>query len=172
MGPIFGHVPNLYTLRGDKIRYVQWFIDSVQRVIDLSPEVLITGHGDPRRGAVAIRQELSRIREAVRYLKERTFEGMNAGVDLWTLMGSVSLPPELLRVMSEGALCGHHFMDTLPRATPQRGATHCDGDPRSMLTNRSPPAANSKGISVASRRTPLRWDAAPGTIIISPVRMR
>ena len=95
MGPIFGHVPNLYTLRGDKIRYVQWFIDSVQRVIDLSPEVLITGHGDPRRGAAAIRQELSRIRDAVRYLKERTFEGMNAGVDLWTLMGSISLPPEL-----------------------------------------------------------------------------
>jgi hypothetical protein len=28
------------------------------------------------------------------------------------------------------------FVDTLPRATPQRSATHCDGDPRSMLTNR------------------------------------
>lgn len=95
MGPIFGHVPNLYTLRGDKIRYVQWFIDSVQRVIDLNAEVLVTGHGDPIRGAAEIRRQLSRIRDAVRYLKDRTFEGMNQGVDLWTLMGTIDLPPEL-----------------------------------------------------------------------------
>ena len=94
-GPLFGHVPNLYTLRGDKIRYVQWYLDGVQRVIDLAPEVLITGHGDPIRGAVEINRQLSRIRDATQYVKDRTWEGMNAGVDLWTLMGSISLPPEL-----------------------------------------------------------------------------
>lgn len=94
-GPIFGHVPNLYTLRGDKIRYVSWFIDSVQRVIDLNPAVLITGHGDPLRGAVEIRKQLTRIRDAARYLRDRTFEGINAGVDLWTLMNTIKLPPEL-----------------------------------------------------------------------------
>jgi alkyl sulfatase BDS1-like metallo-beta-lactamase superfamily hydrolase len=94
-GPLFGHVPNLYTLRGDKIRYVQWYLDGVQRVIDLQPEVLITGHGDPIRGAAEIQRQLSRVRDATRYVKDRTWEGMNAGVDLWTLMGSISLPPEL-----------------------------------------------------------------------------
>ena len=94
-GPLFGHVPNLYTLRGDKIRYVQWYLDGVQRVIDLEPEVLITGHGDPIRGAVEINRQLARIRDATRYVKDRTWEGMNAGVDLWTLMDSISLPPEL-----------------------------------------------------------------------------
>ncbi len=94
-GPIFGHVPNLYTLRGDKIRYVQWYLDSVQRVIDLEPEVLITGHGQPVRGAAEIRQQLTRMRDAVQYIKDQTFAGMNAGVDLWSLMGSVHLPPEL-----------------------------------------------------------------------------
>jgi glyoxylase-like metal-dependent hydrolase (beta-lactamase superfamily II) len=102
MGPIFGHVPNLYTLRGDKIRYVQWFIDSVQRVIDLNAEVLITGHGDPIRGAAEIRRQLSRIRDAVRYLKDRTFEGMNQGVDLWTLMGTIDLPPDLAIAQGHG----------------------------------------------------------------------
>jgi alkyl sulfatase BDS1-like metallo-beta-lactamase superfamily hydrolase len=95
-GPLFGHVPNLYTLRGDKIRYVQWYLDGVQRVIDLNPEVLITGHGDPIRGAAEIKRQLSRIRDATQYVKDRTWEGMNAGVDLWTLMGSISLPPELV----------------------------------------------------------------------------
>ena len=94
-GPLFGHVPNLYTLRGDKIRYVQWYLDGVQRVIDLEPEVLITGHGDPIRGAAEINRQLARIRDATRYVKDRTWEGMNAGVDLWTLMDSISLPPEL-----------------------------------------------------------------------------
>lgn len=94
-GPLFGHVPNLYTLRGDKIRYVQWYLDGVQRVLDLNPEVLITGHGDPIRGAVEIKHQLSRIRDATQYIKDRTWQGMNEGVDLWTLMGSISLPPAL-----------------------------------------------------------------------------
>lgn len=94
-GPIFGHVPNLYTLRGDKIRYVQWYIDSVQRVIDLRPEVLITGHGEPVRGEDNIRLQLGKMRDAVMYIRDRTFEGMNAGTDLWTLMGQIELPPEL-----------------------------------------------------------------------------
>jgi len=94
-GPIFGHVPNLYTVRGDKIRYVDWFIKSVQRVIDLEPDVLITGHGEPLRGAAEVNRRLAQIRDAAVYLRDRTFEGMNAGVDLWTLMGSISLPPEL-----------------------------------------------------------------------------
>ena len=94
-GPLFGHVPNLYTLRGDKIRYVQWYLDGVQRVLDLNPDVLITGHGDPIRGAAEIKRRLSRVRDATQYVKDRTFEGMNQGVDLWTLMGSISLPPEL-----------------------------------------------------------------------------
>ena len=35
LGPFFGHVPNLYTLRGDKIRSAMTFIHSVDRVIDL-----------------------------------------------------------------------------------------------------------------------------------------
>jgi alkyl sulfatase BDS1-like metallo-beta-lactamase superfamily hydrolase len=103
-GPIFGHVPNLYTLRGDKIRYVQWYLDGVQRVIDLEPEVLITGHGDPVRGAAEVRRSLSKIRDAVQYIRDETFKGMNAGVDLWTLMGSITFPPELAIGQSHGKL--------------------------------------------------------------------
>jgi alkyl sulfatase BDS1-like metallo-beta-lactamase superfamily hydrolase len=94
-GPLFGHVPNLYTLRGDKIRYVQCFIDGVQRVIDLRPELLITGHGEPVTGQEEIYRQLLRIRDATQYLRDRTFEGMNAGLDLWTLMATIELPPEL-----------------------------------------------------------------------------
>jgi alkyl sulfatase BDS1-like metallo-beta-lactamase superfamily hydrolase len=94
-GPIFGHVPNLYTVRGERYRYVQWYIDSVQRVIDLAPEVLITGHGEPLRGAETIRQQLTAMRDATQYLRDRTFEGMNAGKPLWELMETIRLPAEL-----------------------------------------------------------------------------
>lgn len=93
-GPIFGHVPNLYTVRGERYRYVQWYIDSVQRVIDLEAEVLITGHGEPVRGAAEIRSRLTRMRDAAQYLRDRTFEGMNAGKGLWELMDTIRLPDE------------------------------------------------------------------------------
>jgi glyoxylase-like metal-dependent hydrolase (beta-lactamase superfamily II) len=94
-GPLFGHVPNLYTVRGDKIRSALAFIHSIDRVIALEPELLITGHGEPIRGAEEIRARLTLIRDATAYLRDRTFEGMNAGTDLWTLMREITLPPEL-----------------------------------------------------------------------------
>jgi alkyl sulfatase BDS1-like metallo-beta-lactamase superfamily hydrolase len=34
-------------------------------------------------------------RDATEHLRERTIEGMNAGIDLWTLMRQVTLPPSL-----------------------------------------------------------------------------
>ena len=46
-------------------------------------------------GLAEIAEATSRIRDAVQHLKDRTFEGMNAGVDLWTLMDQIKLPPEL-----------------------------------------------------------------------------
>lgn len=94
MGPLFGHVPNLYTIRGDKYRSAMAFIRSVDRVIDLQPETLITGH-EVARGAKEIRQRLAHVRDATEYLRTAVIEGMNAGADLWTLMGQVRLPPEL-----------------------------------------------------------------------------
>jgi glyoxylase-like metal-dependent hydrolase (beta-lactamase superfamily II) len=94
MGPFFGHVPNLYTLRGDKIRSAIAFIHSVDRVIALEPETLINGH-DVFHGADEIRQTMTKVRDATAYLRNRTIDGMNAGGDLWTLMREVTLPPEL-----------------------------------------------------------------------------
>ncbi|HEX7858456.1 MAG TPA: alkyl sulfatase dimerization domain-containing protein [Sphingobium sp.] len=103
-GPLFGHVPNLYTVRGDKIRSAQRFIDAVQRVMDLKPEMLVTGHGEPVKGEAEIQKRLGQIRDATIHIRDKTFEGMNAGVDLWTLMGSVTLPPELNIPQGHGKL--------------------------------------------------------------------
>lgn len=95
MGPLFGHIPNLYTVRGDKYRSGLAYIHSLDRLLALRPEMLITGHGEPVEGYDEIVQKVSKVRDATRYIRDRTIEGMNAGVDLWTLMGQVELPPEL-----------------------------------------------------------------------------
>jgi alkyl sulfatase BDS1-like metallo-beta-lactamase superfamily hydrolase len=94
LGPFFGHVPNLYTLRGDKIRSAMAFIHSVDRVIGLHPDTLYNGH-DEFRGADSISAVLTKVRAATLYLRDRTIDGMNDGSDLWTLMRGVRLPAEL-----------------------------------------------------------------------------
>jgi glyoxylase-like metal-dependent hydrolase (beta-lactamase superfamily II) len=94
MGPFFGHVPNLYTLRGDKIRSAMAFIRSVDRVIALGPETLVNGH-DVFRGTDQIVTTMTKVRDATAYLRDRTIDGMNSGADLWTLMREVALPHQL-----------------------------------------------------------------------------
>jgi alkyl sulfatase BDS1-like metallo-beta-lactamase superfamily hydrolase len=94
-GPVFGHIPNLVTMRGDRYRDALTAIASVERVRDLQPEVLITGHFEPITGAKRIHAELTRLRDAIAYVHDRTVEGMNAGKDVHTLMREITLPPEL-----------------------------------------------------------------------------
>ena len=94
-GPVFGHIPNFVTMRGDRYRDPLTTIASIERVRELRPEVLITGHFDPIRGADRIHAELTRLRDAIAYLHDRTVEGMNAGRDVHTLMREITLPAEL-----------------------------------------------------------------------------
>jgi alkyl sulfatase BDS1-like metallo-beta-lactamase superfamily hydrolase len=93
-GPIFGHIPNLVTMRGDRYRDALTAIASVERVRDLQPELLVTGHFDPIAGADRINAELTRLRDAIQYIHDRTVAGMNAGKDVRTLMREITLPPE------------------------------------------------------------------------------
>ncbi|MEN8183748.1 MAG: alkyl sulfatase dimerization domain-containing protein [Myxococcota bacterium] len=92
---LFGHFPNLVTLRGDRYREALRFIDSLDRVLALEPELLLVGHHGPVEGGPRIRQELLRLRGAVEFVHDETVRGMNAGKDLHTLMREIELPPEL-----------------------------------------------------------------------------
>jgi glyoxylase-like metal-dependent hydrolase (beta-lactamase superfamily II) len=94
LGPAYLNVPNLNTLRGDRPRCPQRYIDSVSRIRDLAPELLITGHGDPIHGATRIRDDLDRMIEAMRSVLGQTIAGMAAGKDVWTLMREVRVPAE------------------------------------------------------------------------------
>ena len=94
-GPVFLSMPFLCTLRGDKPRSVRSYLSSVDRVRNLGAEILITGHGDPIRGAARIRADLDRMYAAVAYVRDATLAGMNARKDVHTLMREIKLPEEI-----------------------------------------------------------------------------
>ena len=94
-GPVFLAVPNLVTVRGDKPRLVQRYLRSLDTVRRLGAQLLITGHGEPIRGAEVIRAALDKMHAAVSYINEAVIAGMNAGTDVHTLMREIKLPPQL-----------------------------------------------------------------------------
>ena len=103
-GPIFGHIPNLVTMRGDRYRDALTVIDTIERVRALQPRRLITGHFEPIVGEELIDTELTRLRDAVRYVHDQTVAGMNAGKDVHTLMAEITLPERLAVGQGYGAV--------------------------------------------------------------------
>ena len=94
-GPVFLSMPNLCTVRGDKPRLVKRYLESLETVRELGAELLITGHGEPIRGAATIRAGLDKMHAAVTYVNEATIAGMNAGKDVHALMREIRLPDDL-----------------------------------------------------------------------------
>ncbi len=94
-GPLFGHVPNLVTMRGDRYRDALDYIASLDVVLDLRAERLITGHFDPIDGADRIATEIEAMRDAMQWVHDRTVDGMNAGAEVHTLMREIHVPERL-----------------------------------------------------------------------------
>lgn len=134
-GPLFGNQPNLNTLRGDKPRSALAYVESVERLRALGPELLLTGH-EAIAGAAHIEREVTRCAESVRWIHDRTIEGMNAGVDLSTLMQTVRPPPELTLTEEYGKVAWnvraiwHEYTGWFD---PQRGLTELYGVPSSSV---------------------------------------
>jgi len=94
-GPLFGHVPNLMTIRGDRYRDPILYIESLNTVLDYAPQRLITGHFDPIEGADRIAEEVTAMRDAMQAVHDRTAELMNSGADIDTAMREVKVPEHL-----------------------------------------------------------------------------
>jgi alkyl sulfatase BDS1-like metallo-beta-lactamase superfamily hydrolase len=90
-GALFGHVPNLVTMRGDRYRDALRYVESLDRVLALAPDRLLTGHFDPIDGADRIAEEIVTMRDSTQWVHDRTVEGMNAGTDVHTLMREIDL---------------------------------------------------------------------------------
>jgi len=94
-GPLFGHVPNLMTIRGDRYRDPILYIESLNTVLDYGPRRLITGHFDPIEGAERIAAEVTALRDAMQSVHDQTVERMVAGADVYTAMREVRVPGHL-----------------------------------------------------------------------------
>jgi len=94
-GPNFPQFPNVFTMRGEKIRKPIEYIASLEKLIALEPEVIVPSHQDPVRGRDRIRADLTRMRDAVRFVHDATIAGMNAGKTVHQLMEEIVLPEEL-----------------------------------------------------------------------------
>jgi alkyl sulfatase BDS1-like metallo-beta-lactamase superfamily hydrolase len=84
--------PNIYALRGTKPRWALDWISSIDKVLALKPEVVLSGHGDPIIGNAEITRRLTRFRNAIQYVHDETVKGMNSGKDVFTLMREIKLP--------------------------------------------------------------------------------
>lgn len=94
-GPLFPHFPNINTIRGDKYRFVEPQLATNRMVRALEPEILVTGRYEPIVGAELIGASLDRLHDAVTYVHTEALAGFNAGTDVWTLMDTIQLPPQL-----------------------------------------------------------------------------
>lgn len=95
LGPLFPHFPNFNTLRGDRYRFVEPYLETTKKLRALRPVRLVTGRHFPIEGDDLINASVARLHDAVEYVHRKTLEGMNDGVDVWALMKTVTLPPEL-----------------------------------------------------------------------------
>jgi alkyl sulfatase BDS1-like metallo-beta-lactamase superfamily hydrolase len=87
--------PNMYTLRGTKPRWALDYIHSLNRVLALEPEILLPSHGNSILGKENIRKALTRYRDAIQYVHNKTVKGMNQGKDVYSLMREIKLPDDL-----------------------------------------------------------------------------
>ena len=101
-GPLFPQFPNVFTMRGEKIRKPVEYINSLETVIALDPDMIVPSHKDPITDKSVITSGLVKMRDAVRYVHDTTVNGMNAGKTVEQLMEEISLPPELALTQEHG----------------------------------------------------------------------
>ena len=101
-GPQFPQFPNVFTMRGEKVRKPIEYINSLDRILALEPEMILPSHLEPVIGAEYIARNMRKIRDAVQYVHDQTVAGMNAGLSVETLMDTIVLPVDLSLSQSHG----------------------------------------------------------------------
>ena len=102
LGPLFPQFPNIFTMRGEKVRKPIEYIHSLNKLIALNADMLVPSHHSPVTGRDNIRAALTKIRDAVQYVHDETLRGMNTGKTLYELMEEIKLPQELALTEEHG----------------------------------------------------------------------
>jgi alkyl sulfatase BDS1-like metallo-beta-lactamase superfamily hydrolase len=148
-GPIFPMFPNLTTIRGEKFREPVPYLRSLDRVLDLEPEVVVPSHFEPIEGRETIRAGVTRMRDALAYVHDAVIEGMNDGKDVHTLMAEIQLPPEL------DVSQAHGRVPWVVRGTFESYATWFHFEDTSQLYPVAPDAIHPELVSMAGGAGPV-----------------
>ena len=101
-GPLFPQFPNVFTMRGEKIRKPVEYINSLETIIALGPEMIVPSHKDSITDKALIIDGLVKMRDATRYVHDKTVEGMNVGKTVEQLMREIQLPANLALTQEHG----------------------------------------------------------------------
>jgi len=144
----YASFPNMYTLRGTPTRPALNYVESINKVLALKPEIVLPSHGVPIVGAANVQRVLTQYRDAILYVHDATVKGMNQGKDAFTLMKEIKLPPELYVGEGYGAISWS------VRGIYEGYAGWFDGDPATMYAT-APSEAYSEIVRIAGGATPV-----------------
>ena len=101
-GPLFPQFPNVFTMRGEKVRKPVEYIRSLDLMIALQPETIVPSHFSPIVGVENTVGGMLLIRDALQYVHSAVVAGMNEGKSMYQLMEEIHLPPELELTQGHG----------------------------------------------------------------------
>jgi len=87
--------PNLYAIRGTAYRDVMDWVQSLDKMRALKPEILVPSHTRPIFGEAEIFQTLTDYRDAIQFVHDQTIRAMNNGLTVDEIVELVKLPPHL-----------------------------------------------------------------------------
>lgn len=87
--------PNLYPIRGGRLRAPEPWIASLETMLALNAEHLVPGHTRPLSGAAHVRAALTAYRDGLQSILDQTIEGIGRGERPDELVQHVKLPPPL-----------------------------------------------------------------------------
>jgi uncharacterized sulfatase len=88
-------MPNLYAIRGTPYRDVRQWANAVEQLLTRGADALVGGHTRPVVGNVDVREALTDYRDTIRFIFDKTIEGMNRGLTPDELVEYVQLPSRL-----------------------------------------------------------------------------
>lgn len=87
--------PNLYTIRGSQYRDVQSWYESIGKMRGEGAHYLLPGHTRPVTGKDKVHETLKNYHDAIKFVFDKTIEGMNKGMTPDQLVAYVKLPKHL-----------------------------------------------------------------------------
>ena len=125
----YSSFPNIAAVRGAPPRFALDYVNSIDVVLALDPELVLVAHAPPLKGSEYIQKTLGDYRDAIEIVHDATVRGLNEGKDVYTVMREVKLPERFNIEESYGAV-----------RWSVRGIYHgyagwFDGSPATLLTD-------------------------------------